>query len=174
MKAFVIATVLLVADFTAGTPLAFVSRPGQDSQALGTCEEATTEVARFKDAFSEWGSGQGGDAWRSTKNTSAAGESYWEGHNFYKSRARFKKAIRQITENVEGIIARTPLFDEQGHQIGQRVVRETRFDGKVTSVHIQLITDRMIRGINAPSLMLALTVEKATITCRAEIERHAN
>ncbi|MGH9873136.1 MAG: hypothetical protein ACRD9S_11830, partial [Pyrinomonadaceae bacterium] len=124
------------------------------------------EVARFEDALSTRGSGKGGDVWRSSKFTSAEGETFWEGFNFYTSESRFKKAVRQINENMEGVIGRKPIFDDNGREIGLRIVKETRLDGKATSVLIQLITPRSIHGIQAPSLGLALTVEKARITCR--------
>ena len=172
MKVLLIIIVLLLTNLTAVNPLASTTRPAQDNQV--TCEEARVEVARFNNVFSTLGSGKGGDPWRSIRYSSAAGESFWEGFNFYKSESRFKKSVRQISENVEGLIGWTPLFDERGQQIGQRVVKETRTDGRVTSVLIQRITDRAIQGIRAPSLKLALTVEKANITCRAETGSNAN
>ncbi len=173
MKVFLISLVLVFARLTISSPLGSKNL-AQESQAPHTCEEAVSEIERFKEVSSEWGAGKGGDPWRSTKHTSAEGESFWEGFNFYKSESRFKKAVRQISENVEGLAGWTPLFDEKGHQIGQRVVKETRTDGKVTNVLIHRITDRTIQGISAPSWKIALAAEKATITCAAPAVKNAN
>ncbi|HEV7682773.1 MAG TPA: hypothetical protein VGO68_11665 [Pyrinomonadaceae bacterium] len=173
MKAFLISLALLSSSLLNSHPVVSKS-PAQESQAPSTCEEAVAEVARFKEVSSESGNGKGGDTWRSIKHTSAAGESFWEGFNFYKSDARFKKAVTQISESVEGLAGWKPLFDEQGHQIGQRVVKETRTDGKITNVLIHRITDRAIRGISAPSWKVALAAEKATITCPTEAGENAN
>lgn len=173
MKAFLISLGLLLTSLLNSNPVVSKSTV-QESQAPGTCEEAAAEVARFTEESSTWGPGKGGDTWRSTKHTSAEGESFWEGFNFYKSDSRFKKAVLQISESVEGLAGWKPLFDGNGHQIGQRVVKETRTDGKITNVLIHRITDRAIRGISAPSWKLALAAEKATITCPAEAERNAN
>ena len=166
MKVFLIIIVLLLAGLTPVYPLAAVVQRRQDYQVPTTCDEARAEVAKFGDGFSEWGSGKGGDAWRSSKFTSAEGETFWEGFNFYKSESRFKRAVQQINEDMEGVIGRKPLFDDNGREVGQRIVKETRVDGKVASVLIQLITPRSIHGIRAPSLGLAFTVEKARIDCR--------
>ena len=173
MKAFLISLAVLLASLLNSNPVVSKS-PLQESQAPGTCEEAVAEVARFTEVSSESGTGKGGDTWRSTKHTSANGESFWEGFNFYKSDARFKRAVTQISESVEGLAGWKPLFDGQGHQIGQRVVKETRTDGKITNVLIHRIRDRAIRGISAPSWKLALAAEMATITCPAEAGRNAN
>lgn len=173
MKAFLISLGLLLASLLNSNPIVSKS-PAQESQAPSTCEEAAAEVARFTVVSSESGAGKGGDTWRSTKHTSAEGESFWEGFNFYKSDSRFKQAVRQISESVDGLAGWKPVFDGQGHQIGQRVVKETRTDGKITNVLIHRITDRAIRGISAPSWKLALAAEKATITCPAEAGRNAN
>jgi hypothetical protein len=174
MKVFLILIVLLPTSLTTGYPLASTSRAKKVNQVARTCEEATTEIARFKHEFSEWGSGKGGDSWRSSKYSSAEGESFSEGFNFYKSKSRFKKNVRQINEEVGGATVRTLLLDDTGRQVGQRVVKETRVAGKVSSVLIRRITDRTIQGISAPSLKLALTVEKAHITCRVKAERNPN
>jgi hypothetical protein len=173
MKAVLISLGLLLTSLLNSNPVVSKS-PAQESQAPSTCEEAAAEVARFTEVSIERGSGKGGDTWISTKHTSAEGESFWEGYNFYKSDSRFKKAVRQISENVEGLAGWKPLFDGQGHQIGQRVVKETRTDGKITSVLIQRVTDRAIRGISAPSWRLALAAEMATITCPAQAGSNAN
>ena len=173
MKAILISFALLLTSLLNSNPV--VSKnPRQESQAPSTCEEATAEVARFKEVSSTWGSGKGGDTWFSTKHTAIEGDAFWEGFNFYKSDARFKKAVRQISEGVEGLAGWKPIYDGQGHQIGQRVVKETRTDGKITSVLIQRVTDRAIRGISAPSWRLALAAEMAMITCSAEPARNAN
>jgi len=174
MKVLLISIVLLVSALTTVYSLAAVVQRRQDNQVPATCDEARAEVARFGDALSEWGSGKGGDAWRSSKFTSAEGETFWEGFNFYKSESRFKKAVRQINEDMEGVIGRKPIFDDNGREVGQRIVKETRVDGKTSSVLIQLITPRSIHGIRAPSLGLALTVEKARITCQVEAGRNTN
>ena len=173
MKAVLISLGLLLTSLLNSNPVISKS-PAQETQVPSTCEEAAAEVARFTQVSSEWGPGKGGDTWRSTKHTSAEGESFWEGFNFYKSDARFKKAVRQISESVEGLAGWKPLFDDQGHQIGQRVVKETRTDGKITNVLIHRISDRAIRGISASSWRLALAAEKATIICPAEAGRDAN
>ena len=173
MKAFLISLGLLLTSLLNSNPVVSKSS-AQESQAPTTCEEAAAEVARFTEVSSEWGPGKGGDTWRSTKHTSAEGESFWEGFNFYKSDSHFKKAVSQISESVEGLAGWKPLFDGNGHQIGQRVAKETRTDGKITNVLIHRITDRAIRGISAPSWKLALAAEKATITCAAEAEKSAN
>ena len=166
MKEFLIIIVLLLTGLTTIYSLASAVQRRQDNQVPATCDEARAEVAKFGDALSTWGSGKGGDVWRSSKFTSAEGETFWEGFNFYKSESRFKKTVRQINEDMEGVIGRKPIFDDTGREVGQRIVKETRVDGKVTSVLIQLITPRSIHGIRAPSLGLALTAEKARITCR--------
>jgi hypothetical protein len=166
MKVFPIILVVLATSLATLNPIASASRAKQDHQAAPTCEEARAEVARFKDVFTTWGSGKGGDSWRSTRYTTAAGESLGEGFYFYKSKSRFKKTILQFNKEADGVIVRTLLLDDKGREIGQRIVKETRVDGKVTSVLIRRITGRMIWGISAPSLKLALSVEKANITCR--------
>jgi hypothetical protein len=171
MKAFLISLGLLLV--LNSNPVVSKS-PAQESQAPGTCEEALAEVVRFTEVSSESGAGKGGDTWRSVKHTSAEGESFWEGFNFYKSDSRFKKAVSQISEGVEGLAGWKPIFDGQGHQIGQRVVKETRTDGKITNVLIHRISDRAIRGISAPSWKVALAAEMVTITCPAEAGRNAN
>jgi len=170
MKPFLIIVAVLLISLTIVIPIASTARAGPGNQAAVTCEEARAEVARFKDVFSTFGSGKGGDPWRSAKYSSAEGETFWEGFNFYKSESRFKKTVREINEDMEGVIARKPLFDDSGREIGQRIVKETRVDGKVTSVLIRRITPRSIHGIRAPSLELALTVEKANVTCRTDSE----
>ncbi|HEV7745800.1 MAG TPA: hypothetical protein VGO56_12450 [Pyrinomonadaceae bacterium] len=172
MKAFLISLGLVLTSLLNSTLIVSKSTT-QESQAPSTCEEAAAEVVRFKELSSQWGPGKGGDTWLSTKHTSAEGESYWEGFNFYKSDSRFKNAVRQISESVEGLAGWKPLFDAQGHQIGQRVVKETRTDGKITNVLIQRITDRAIRGISAASWKVALAAEMATITCPAAAEKNA-
>ena len=166
MKAFLIIIVILLAGLTNASPPASAVRTKPNNQAAQTCEEARAEVGRFSDASSTWGDGKGGDVWRSSKFTSSEGETFWEGFNFYKSESRFKKAVRQINEDMEGVIGRTPVFDDNGREVGQRIVKETRVEGKTTRVLIQRITPRSIYGISAPSLELTLTVEKARITCR--------
>ena len=174
MKALLIILALPFICLTTITPIASTTRARPGNQAALTCEEARAEVARFKDVLSTFGSGKGGDPWRSAKYSSAEGETFWEGFNFYKSESRFKKAVRQINEDMEGVIARKPLFEDNGHEIGQRIVKETRVDGKVSSVLIRRITPRSIHGIRAPSLELALTVEKANVTCRSDSESKTN
>jgi hypothetical protein len=166
MKVFLFIIVLLLTSLTPGYPLASPARSKPNNQAAQTCPEALAEVARFKDVFTTWGPAKGGDAWSSSRYTSPAGETFWEGTNSYKSESRFKKIVRQINEDQEGVIARKPIFDDNGREIGQRIVKETRVDGKTTNVLIRRITPRSILGISAPSLELALTVEKARIDCR--------
>ena len=166
MKVFLIIILLLLPSLTPVYPLTSAIRATSDNQATQTCEEARTEVARFKDALTTSGSGKGGDVWHSSKFTSSEGETFWEGFNFYKSESRFKKAVRQINEDMEGVIGRKPIFDDTGREVGQRIVKETRVNGKTIRVLIQRITPRSIHGISAPSLELALTAEKARIDCR--------
>ena len=75
MKAFLISLGFLLTSVLNSNPVVLKS-PAQESQAPGTCEEAVAEIARFKEVSSEWGPGKGGDTWRSTKHTSAEGESF--------------------------------------------------------------------------------------------------
>ncbi|MEP6911579.1 MAG: hypothetical protein ABI923_02425 [bacterium] len=127
-------------------------------------------MARFKDLWTEWGTTQEGDPWSSTRHSSSGGEWFSDGVTVYKSKSRFNRRVRQINADVQGLVGRTPLLDEKGHQSGQRVVKETRVGGKVTGFLIWLITDRKIVVISAPSLKFAFTVEKAD-ACRAESVR---
>jgi len=166
MKVFLIIIVLLLSSLTPVYPLTSPAWSKLNNQAVQTCQEALAEVAMFKDVFTTWGPAKGGDFWSSSKYTAPTGETFWEGTNTYKSESRFKKIVRQINEDQEGVIARKPIFDDNGHEIGQRIVKETRVDGKTTNVLIRRITTRSILGISAPSLELALTVEQARISCR--------
>jgi hypothetical protein len=174
MKVVLTSFLLLSTSLTFANRFASKGFVRQENQAPSTCEEAVSDLARFTEVSSESGTNRGGDPWRSIKHTSTAGESFWEGFNSYKSESRFKKAVLQISENVEGLAGWTPLFDDKGHQIGQRVIKETKADGKVTNVLIRRITNRTIQGISAPSWKLALTAEKATITCAADDHKQAN
>jgi len=162
---------MLFAELSAGHPLGATSRVMQDGHGPGTCEDAVAELARFKNVSSEWGTTTEGDPYRSARHSSADGEWFGEGYTVYKSKSRFNKSVRRIVEDVEGVIERTALMDERGRRSGQRVVKERREGGQVIRVDIWVMTDRMIRGIDAPSLKLALAVEKARITCPAEERR---
>ncbi len=171
MKIFLLSIVILLTGLSASNSFTSRSKEMRDGQEPGTCEEVVIELARFKDVWTEWGTTQEGDPWSSTRHSSAGGEWFADGVTVYKSKSRFNRSVRQINEDVKRLIGRTALLDEKGHQIGQRMVKETRVDGKLTSVLILRITDRMIQGISAPSLKLALTVEKANFICRAQAER---
>lgn len=170
-KIFLQSIVVLFANLSVSNSFTCRGQEMQGGLVPGTCDEVMVELAKFKDVWTEWGTTKEGDPWRSTRRISAGGEWFADGVTFYKSKSRFNKSVRQITEDKQSLAGPTPILDEKGRRIGQRVVKETWEDGKATGVTIWLITKRMIQGINAPSLKLALTVEKAYITCRAEADR---
>ena len=171
MKALILTIAILFADLSAGHFPGATGQVTQKGDGPGTCEEAVAELARFKNVSSEWGTTMEGAPFRSARHSSADGEWFAGGFTIYKSKSQFNKSVRRIVDDLEGVIERTPLFDARGRRSGQRVVKETRDGGHVIRVDIWVMTDRMIRGINAPSLKLALAVEKATITCPAEETR---
>jgi len=160
-RTFLLSIIVLVASVSASNSFASGSQEMRGGSVPGTCEEVVIELARFKDVWTEWGTTQEGDPWSSTRHSSAGGEWFADGVTIYKSKSRFNRRVRQINEDVKGLAGRKPLFDEKGHQIGQRVAKEIPADGKVTGFLIWLITDRKIVGISATSRKLALTVEKA-------------
>lgn len=170
MKAFVIAIAVLFAVPGAGNLNGPPSRAAQGIRQPGTCEEAAAVLARFDRVGTEWGTSNEGDPYTSVRHVAADGELVGYGINIYKSKSRFKRTVRLIDEDSEGVIERQQLSDEKGRRVGQRVVKEKK-DGGVTRFVVWVVTDRMIEGVDAPSLALALTAEKALITCPAEARR---
>ena len=171
MKAFVIVIAILLTVPGAGNLFGATGRAVQGGREPDTCEGAAAELARFDRAFTEWGTTNEGDPYTSTRHTAADGEWFRYGVNIYKSKSRFKKSVRLIDKESEGVIERQQLSDEKGRRVGQRVVKEKRDGGGATRVLVWVVTDRAIQGIDAPSLALALTAEKVHITCPAEARR---
>ena len=159
---------LLIATLGAGGFPGSAGRAVQTVQSPATCEEAVTRLAGFVNASSESGTTPKGDPYTSARRTSADGEWFGEGVTIYRSQSRFDQSVRLLNEDVASVINRSPVLDEKGHQIAQRMVKEVRANGKVTRVQIWVIADRTIKGIDAPSMALALAVEKAHSTCRKE------
>ena len=170
MKAFVIAVAILSTAPVAGNLFGAPARAAQGGPEPGTCEAAAAELARFDKVGKEWGASNEGDPYTTVRHNAADGEWFAYGVTIYKSKSRFKRTVRLIVEDSERMIERQELSDEKGRRVGQRVVKERR-DGEATRVAVWVITDRMIQGIDAPSLALALTAEKALITCPAEARR---
>lgn len=144
-----------------------ISSAAQSPEPLLTCEQAMNELARFDKPFTTWGATTEGDPQTSMQVSSDAGETFWFGTTVYKSKSRFQKTARRLTSDKE-LFQSAPLVDANGREIGRRVVKESRTEGKITKVQIFRLTDRMIQGISAPSMKLALTVESAYITCRGQ------
>lgn len=170
---FLLSVTLLVGNLYAGHSLASTNWATWDGQGTGACEEVAAELARFKNPVILWGSSPEGDSHSSTTVSSTEGEYLTDAITLYKSKSRFNKRVRQLNEETEGVTGRTPLLDEKGKQIGVRVVKETSALGNVTHVMILLATDRKIQAISAPSLKLALAMEKGN-RCQAEAARRLN
>lgn len=167
---FLLSVILLVGNLSADHSIASTSWATWNGQATGACEEVAAELARFKNPVILWGSSPEGDSHSSTTVSSVEGEYLTDAVTFYKSKSRFNKRVRQLSEEKEGVVERTALLDEKGKQIGLRVVKETSTLGKVTGVMILLATDRKIQAISAPSLKLALAIEQGN-RCQAEAAR---
>ncbi len=170
---FLLGVVSLIGNLYADRSLASNSWVTWDGQSTGSCEEVAAELARFKNPFITWGASVKGDPQSSTTSSSAEGEYLTDTVTIYRSKSRFNKHVRQLNEDREGVIERTPLLDEKGKKIGLRMVKETSALGKVTQVRILLVTNRKIQVITAPSLKLALAVEKGN-RCQAEAARRLN
>ena len=170
MKAFLIAVAILLTYPVAGDLSGSPSRAVQGGGEPGACEAAAAELARFDKVSHEWGSSNEGDPYTTLRHNAADGEWFGYGVTIYKSKSRFKRTVRLIGEDSEGVIERQQLSDEKGRRVGQRVVKQRR-DGEATRVAVWVITDRMIQGVDAPSLTLALAAEKVLITCPAEARR---
>lgn len=125
------------------------------------------ELARFDKHFTEWGATTEGDPNSGVRMSSDEGEALWLGTTVFKSKSRFNKSARLLIDDKE-LFESAPLVDANGREIGRRVVKESRTEGKITKVQIFRLTDRMIQGISAPSMKLAMTVERAYITCRSQ------
>lgn len=158
--------VALLANLSPGVS----SSAAQSPEPLLTCEQAMNDLARFDKHSTEWGATNEGDPYSSARMSSDEGEALWLGTTVFKSKSRFKKSARVLIDDQE-LVQSAPLLDAKGREIGQRVVKETRAKGKVTNVRIFRITDRMIQGVSAPTLKLALTVERTYITCRVRTAR---
>ena len=136
------------------------SQSGQ-SIAAPTCQEARNELARFSSVYTEYGSTLKHDPTTGSRYSNADGESFWIGRTIYLSKGRFKEAERQLSADP-GVTERTTIMDAKGNAIGQRLVQEDRARNLI---HIWRITNRMVDGIAAPTLKLALTIETANLTC---------
>jgi hypothetical protein len=167
---FLLGVVFIIGNLHAGHSRASTSLATWDGQSTDSCEEVAAELARFKNTLITWGASLKGDSQSSITSSSAEGEYLTDSVTLYKSKSRFNKHVRQLNEDREGVIERTPLLDEKGKQIGLRMVKETSALGKVTEVRILLATDRKVQVIIAPSLKLALAVEKGN-RCQAEAAR---
>jgi hypothetical protein len=170
VKAFLIAIAILSAAPVAGSHSGASGRAAQGGREPGACEAAAAELARFDKVGKEWGASNEGDPYTTLRHNAADGEWFGYGVTIYKSKSRFKRSVRLIIEDSVRVIERQQLSDEKGRRVGQRVVKVRR-DGEATRVAVWVITDRMIQGVDAPSLALALTAEKVLITCPAEARR---
>src|SRR5215213_1172155 len=124
MKAFVITIAILLTDPCAGSLPGPSGRAAQGGREEGACEEAAAELARFDKVSHEWGSSNEGDPYTTLRHIAADGEWFGYGVTIYKSKSRFKKTVRLIGEDSEGVIERQQLSDEKGRRVGQRVVKQ--------------------------------------------------
>ncbi|HWS90028.1 MAG TPA: hypothetical protein VN282_23870 [Pyrinomonadaceae bacterium] len=170
MKAFIIAIAILFMASGAGNLSGSPSRAVQGEREPGACEAAAAELARFDKVGKEWGASNEGDPYTTVRHHAADGEWFGYGVTIYKLKSRFKRSVRLIVEDSEGLIELRQLSDEKGRRVGQRVVKERR-EGEATRVAVWVIMDRMIQGVDAPSLALALAAERVLITCPAEARR---
>lgn len=169
MNFLIVVVLLLCTGLISKNSAVYTNGPLQDNPELGTCEQITSELGDYKDTFTTWGQTVEGDPQFNSQSRSADGEPFSIGTTIYKSKSSFKKSLKNI--HALELSSSTPLLDDKGRQVGERVVRELKLNGKLTNVFIWRITDRMIKGISGSSLELALKVEKANFFCREELER---
>jgi len=170
MKVFILIIIMLFTNPAPGNSIASKSRVLGDGRLADTCQEVTAALVSFKFFATFWEVGPDGGPQSRTTSKTAEGEWFTDAVTFYKSKSGFKKGVRQINDDSEGVISRTALLDEKGRQIGQRVVKEIRAGDKAGSAFILLVTDRKVQAISGSSLKIALLAEKAN-ACRAEAGR---
>ena len=167
-KMFLLTIIILLTNPAAGNLIASTMQVGD--RLARTCPDVTAELVRFKFFATFWETGPDGGPQSRTTSKTAEGEWFTDAVTFYKSKSGFKKSVRQINENSEGVISRTALLDEKGRQIGQRVVKEIRAGDTAVTAFILLVTDRKVQAISASSLKIALLAERAN-ACRVEAGR---